>query len=105
MIQEAVTNTVELELYLVKSASSKWMLVTQKDPKEQAAVAVIQWLQTTQKGLRDMMQRLVERVEQLNVILQKNPVPWVQPSNHPLMKSQANWEGPVVCYHCGQPGH
>ena len=72
MIQEAVSNTIELESYLVKSARSKVMLVTQKDPKEQAAVAVIQ---STQKGLRDMMQRLVERVEQLNVTLQKNPVP------------------------------
>ena len=60
MIQEAIRNTIKLESYLVKSASSKVMQVMQKDYEEQAAVAVIQ---STQRGLVDMMQRLVERVE------------------------------------------
>ena len=41
-IWEAVSNTIELESYLIKSASSKVMQVTQKEPEEQAAVAVIQ---------------------------------------------------------------
>ena len=71
-IQEAVSDTIELESYLVKSANSKVMQVTQKDPEEQAAVAVIQ---STQKGLVDMMQTLVERVEQLEMTSQKNPIP------------------------------
>ena len=78
-VQEAVSNTIELESYLVKSASSKVMQVTQKEPEEQAAVAVIQ---STQRGLVDMMQRLVERVEQLEMT-QKSPVPRVQPSEQP----------------------
>ena len=71
-IQEAISNTIEMESYLVKSASSKVMQITQKDPEEQAAVAVIQ---STQRGLVDMMQRLVERVEQLEMTSQKNPIP------------------------------
>ena len=50
VIQEAINNTIELESYLAKSASSKVMQVTQKDPEEQAAVAVIQ---STQGGLVD----------------------------------------------------
>ena len=43
MIQEAVSSTIELESYLVKSANYKMkvMQVTQKDPEEQPAVAVI----------------------------------------------------------------
>ena len=72
MIQEAISNTIKLESYLVKSASSKVMQVMQKGPEEQAVVAVIQ---STQRGLVDMMQRLVGRVEQLEMTSQKNPVP------------------------------
>ena len=64
MIQEAVSNTTKLKSYLVKSARSKLMQVMQKDSEEQAAVAVIQ---STQRGLMDMMQGLVERVEQLEM--------------------------------------
>jgi len=42
-IHEAVSSTIELESYcLLKSTSSNVMQVTQKDPKDQAAVAVIQ---------------------------------------------------------------
>ena len=89
---------MELKSYLVKSASSKVMQVMQKEPEEQTAVAVIQ------RGLVDMMQRLMERVEQLEMTSQKNPVPWVQPSKQPLRRNQANQAGPVVCYCCGQPG-
>ena len=48
------------------------MQVMQKDPEEQAAVAVIQ---STHRGLMDMMQGLVERVEQLEMTSQKNPIP------------------------------
>ena len=103
MIQEAVSNTVELESYLVKSASSKVMQVTQKDPEEQAAAAVIQF---TQRGLMDMMQRLVERVEQFEMISQKNPVPQVESGKQPLLKEEPSQQvGPVVCYNCGEPGH
>ena len=78
------------------------MQVTQKESEEQTAVAVIQF---TRRGLMDMMQRLVERVEQLEMISQKNPVPQVQPSKQPLRRNQANQVGPVVCYRCGQPCH
>ena len=63
------------------------MQVTQKDPEEQAAVAVIQF---TQRGLMDMMQRLVERVEQFEMISQKNPVPQVESGKQPLRRNQAN---------------
>ena len=56
------------------------MQVTQKDHEEQAAVAVIQ---STQRGLVDMIQRLVERVEQLEMKSQKNPIPRVQPGKQP----------------------
>ena len=50
------------------------MQVTSKDPEKQAAVAVVQ---STQRGLVDMMQKLVERVEQLEMVSQKprNPIP------------------------------
>ena len=86
-IQETVSNTMELESYLVKFASGKVMQVMQKDPEEQATFAVIQ---STQRGLVDMMQRLVERVEQLEMTSQENPVPRVQPSKHSLRRNQAN---------------
>ena len=75
-IQEAVSNKIELESYLVKSSSSKVMQVMQKDPEEQIAVAVIQ---STLRGLVDMMQGLVERVEQLEMTSQKNAVPEYNP--------------------------
>ena len=91
-IQEAVSNTLGLESYLVKSASNKVMQVMQKDPEEQAAVAVIQ---STQRGLMDMIQRLVDRVE-LEMTSQKSPVLRVQPSKQPLRRSQANLVGPVL---------
>ena len=58
-MQEAISNTIEIKPYLVKSASNK---VMQKDPEEQTASEVIQ---SIQRGLMDMMQRLMERVERL----------------------------------------
>ena len=96
MIHEAVSGTIELESYLLKSASSDVRQVTQKEPEEQAAVAVIQ---STQKGLMEMMQKLVGRVEQLELTSQKN--------QQPPRRSQARTRpmGPVVYYRCGQPGH
>ena len=95
-IHEAVSGTIELESYLLKSASSDVRQVTQKEPEEQAAVAVIQ---STQKGIMEMMQKLVGRVEQLELTSQKN--------RQPPRRSQARTRpmGPVVCYCCGQPGH
>ena len=77
-IQAAVSNTIKLESYLVKSASSKVMQVIQKDPDKQAAVAVIQ---STQRCLVDMMQKLVERVEQLEMTSEKTPYPKYSPVN------------------------
>ena len=50
----------------------------QKGPEEQAVVALIQ---STQRGLVDMIQSLVEKVEQLEMISQKNPVPEYNPVN------------------------
>ena len=69
MIHEAVSGTIKLESYFLKSASSDVRQVTQKEPQEQAAVTVIQ---STQKGLMEMMQKLVGRVEQLELASQKN---------------------------------
>ena len=54
------------------------MQVMLKGPEEQAVVALIQ---STQRGLVDMIQRLVERVEQLEMTSQKNPVPEYNPVN------------------------
>ena len=54
------------------------MQVMQEGPEEQAVVAVIQ---STQRGLVDMIQRLVERVEQLEMTSQKNPAPEYNPVN------------------------
>jgi len=100
MIHEAVSSTIELESYLLKSTSSNVMQVTQKGPEEQAAVTVNQ---STQKGLMEMMQKLVERVEQLELTSQINPS--FQPNQCPTRWSQANRMESVVCYRCGQPGH
>ena len=73
-IQEAISNTIEIKSYLVKSASNK---VMQKDSEKQTAAEVIQ---SIQRGLMDIMQRLVERVKQLEMTSQKNPVSRVQPN-------------------------
>ena len=80
-IQEAKSNTIKLKSYLVESASRKLMQVMWKNPQEQADIAVIQ---STERGLMDMMQRLVKRVE---VTSQKSRL---QPSNQPLRRNQAN---------------
>ena len=84
-IREAVSSTIELESYLLKSASSKVIQVAQKGPEEQAAVAVIQ---STQRGIAEMMQRLVERVEQLELTSQRSLGP--QRSKQPPRRNQAN---------------
>ena len=90
-IHEAVSSTIELESYLLKSAGSNVMQVTQKDSEEQAAVAVIQ---STQKGLMETMQKLVERVEQLELTSQMNS--GFQPNQHPTRRTQPNRMRSVV---------
>ena len=93
-IHEAVSCTIELESYLLtKSSNCNVRQVTEKEPEEEAAVAMIQ---STQK---EMMQKLVGRVEQLELTSQKSKQPAPR-------RSQANRQmGAVVCYHCGQQGH
>ena len=94
-IHKAVSSTIELESYLLKSASSNMRQVTQKQPKKQATIAVIQF---TQRSFMEMMQKLVGTVELLELTSQKN--------RQPPRRSQATRQmGSVVCYCCGQPGH
>ena len=100
-IQQAISNTIKLESYLVKSASSK---VTQVAPRTLRSKLLLQW-SSPHREILWMMQRLLEGVEQLEMASQKNPVPRVQPSKQPSRRNPANRLGPVVCYHCGQPGH
>ena len=99
IIQEAVSNTIKMESYLVKSASSKVMQVTKKDPEEQATVAVIQSTQCESDA------KAGGEVEQLELTSQKKPVPQVQPSNQPLKRNQAKQVDLVMCYFCGQPDY
>ena len=96
-IHEAVSSTIELQSYLLtKSSNCNVRQVTEKEPEEEAAVAMIQ---STQKGLMEMMQKLVGRVEQLELTSQKSRQPAPR-------RSQANRQmGAVVCYRCGQQGH
>jgi len=51
----------------------------------------------------ETMQKLVERVEQLELTSQINL--GFQPNQCPTRRSQANRIGSVVRYHCGQPGY
>ena len=53
-IHEAISSTIELETYLLKSASCNIRQVTQKEPGEETTVTAIQ---STQRGLMEMMQK------------------------------------------------
>ena len=53
-IHEAVSSAIELESYLLKSASCNVRQVTEKEPDREATVAMIQ---STQRGLMEMSQR------------------------------------------------
>ena len=55
-IHEAVSSTIELESYLLKSASCNVRQVTQKKPDGEATVAMIQ---STQRGIMEIMQKLM----------------------------------------------
>ena len=94
-IHEAVSSTIELETYLLKSASCNIRQVTQKEPGEETTVAAIQ---STQRGLMEMMQKLMGRVEQLELSSQRN-------KQLPRGSQPTRQMGPVVCRRCGQPGH
>ena len=95
MIQKAVSNTIELEPYLVKYASSKVMQVTQEDPEKQDAVTVIQST-CTERSCGYNAKAGEESRTVIEMTSQKNPVPKVQPSKQPLRSNQANQVGPVV---------
>ena len=64
-VRDAVSSTIELEAYLLKSASNHVSLAT--PVKEEHDVATVAAIQSTQKDLLGMMQTLVQRVEQLEI--------------------------------------
>ena len=98
-IQEAVSATIELQSYLVKPHMQGAVQQVQKE--EEGAVAAIK---LTQASMLEAMQKLVNRVEQLEAGPQRYR------SQRPLRDSQQpsrqrTRAQPVVCYRCGQVGH
>ena len=95
-IQEAVSATIELQSYLVKPHTQGAVQQVQKE--EEGAVAAIK---LTQASMLEAMQKLVNRVEQLEAGPQRYR-PQRPPRDSSRQRTRAQ---PVVCYRCRQVGH
>ena len=100
-VNEAVSSTIELESYLSKTLPKNNSVSHVTDEEDQVVGSV----QSVQEGLLKTMQKLVERVEKLEMTVPAqhrgfNPQP-------PRRGRGAPWNpsGPIVCRRCLQPGH
>jgi len=71
--------------------------------KENEDVTTVAAIQSTQKDLLGMMQKLVQQIEQLEIRPQK--VDDLHPMLVPTPRRQFSQTRQVICYHCGRPGH
>ena len=99
---EAVAATIELESYLPKS--NLVLQITEADLEEPTGSQTIAAIQSTQPGLLDVVQKLVERVEQLK--LEPRDKPQCQPQGPSQRRDRSVIRPSVIkCFRCGKAGH
>ena len=102
-VHEAVSSTLELESYLAKSQSGSVSHVTVPDEPQ------IESIQAVQRDMIGAMQKLVERVEKLEVATkQRYPVVQGRGVDMPPRRGkgrQWNLGAQIICRRCNQPGH
>ena len=92
-VNEAVSSTIELESYLSKAPSKSNSVVSHVTPEEDTAVGNVQ---PVQEGLLRTMQKLVERVEKLEMMM---PPQWRDFNPQPPHRGRGKpWNpgGPIV---------
>ena len=94
-LREAVAVTIELESYLPRASQVSQVTKSDEPPVDQHIAAV----QSTQQNLLGAVQKLVERVERLELGTRNNPRHRTQ--NFP----QRGGRGVVTCFRCGKEGH
>lgn len=105
-VRDAVSSTIELETYLLKSANtlSHVSVAAPLDTKEKEDVTSVAAIQSTQRDLLGMMQQLVQRVEQLELRPQRSNA-GLRPAMPVPARSQPSQMRQIICYRCGQAGH
>ena len=102
-VHEAVSLTLELELYLAKPQSKSVSHIDlQKEP-------VVESIQAVQRDMMGTIQKLVKRMEKLEAAATQQRFPTIQtvggsmPSNYGSVR-QLSPGGQIIC-RCNQPGH
>ena len=95
-LSEAVAATIELESYLPRTNQISQISQPEEPPIADQTIAAIQ---STQKDLFGVVQKLVERVEQLE------QRPRINPQRQPQRLLQSSGRGVVTCLRCGKEGH
>jgi len=98
-INEAVSSTIELESYLMKPAHRNSSSVSHAPTDEQLMTESVR---AVQQDLVGVMQKLVERVEKLE--LGASQQRRYQPPKRER-GSPRNPSAPIICRRCNQPGH
>ena len=100
-MHEAVSSTLKLESYLAKSRLGSISYVTVPDEPQ------VESIQAVQRDMIGDMQKLVERVEKLEVAT-KQRYPVVQGRGVDMPPRQGRQWNPgaqIICRRCNQPGH
>ena len=95
-LSEAVAATIELESYLPQTNRISRISQSEEPPMTDQTIAAIQ---STQKDLFGVVQKLVERVEQLE---QK---PRINPQEQPQRLLRDGGRRVITCLRCGREGH
>ena len=95
-LSEAVAATIELESYLPRTNQVSQISKSEEPPIADQTIAAIQ---STQKDLFGVVQRLVERVEQLEQSPRSNP------RRQPQTFLESGGRRVVTCLRCGREGH
>ena len=95
-LSEAVAATIELESYLPRTNQVSQISKPEEPPTAKQTIAAIQ---STQKGLFGVVQKLMECVEQLEQSPQSNP------RHQPQRFQQSGGRRAVICLRCGKEGH
>ena len=100
-VNEAVSSTIELESYLSKEPSKGSSVVSHVTPEEDPVVGGVQ---PVQEGLLSTMQKLVERVEKLEMTISPGHQGFSPQTPQRRRGITPNSRGPIVCRRCHQPG-
>ena len=95
-LSEAVAATIELESYLPRTNRISRISQSEEPPMTDQTIAAIQ---STQKDLFGVVQKLVERVEQLE------QRPRINPQDQPQRLLRGGGRRVITCLRCGKEGH